>query len=89
MNANVFPITFLSLLYGVLWNLGFFMSRVLSADLIANTCTIEMFMVSILTCLISARSQQLSLSKLLLVCVSIAGFALFIQEDYKSGLTTE
>jgi hypothetical protein len=87
MNANVWSITFLSLLYGLLWNQGFFMSRVISCDLIANTCTIEMFMVSILTCLIGARSNQLTLTKLLLACVSIAGFALFIQEDYKSGLT--
>ena len=54
------------------------MSRVLSSDIISNTCTIEMFMVSILTCLVGVQKNTINLTKIVLVLLSISGFVLFI-----------
>lgn len=42
------PASILVLIYGILWNTGFFMSRKLTSDIIVFTCTIEVFIVKFL-----------------------------------------
>jgi len=42
------PASLLVLVYGILMNTGFFMSRKLTSDIIIFTCSIEVFIVKLL-----------------------------------------
>ena len=70
------PASALVLIYGMLWNTGFFMSRKLSSDIIVFTCTIEVFIVNLLPWF---RSSEPGLTKLCLLVISILGYGIMMQ----------
>ena len=67
-------VSIFSLVYQLLWNQGFFLSRVLSSDIIFNTCTIEVFIVNLLPPFAVYSNTTFGKRKLVLLLISLAGF---------------
>ena len=55
------------------------MARVLSQDLIFNTCTIEVFIISMLPCFSAYNNTDMTVDKVALLLISFVGFAIIFQ----------